>query len=69
VDKGLRVLREFVHGPGYVHVSQRTSELACQLLPRLFALRPRTESTVQSPESKVQSQRGSRRRCRIRTGC
>jgi glutamate-ammonia-ligase adenylyltransferase len=39
-DKAFRVLREFVEGPGYVHVSQRTSELACQLLPRLFALCP-----------------------------
>jgi glutamate-ammonia-ligase adenylyltransferase len=40
VDKALRVLREFVEGPGYVHVSQRTSQLAHQLLPRLFALCP-----------------------------
>ncbi|HVM48297.1 MAG TPA: hypothetical protein VMU04_09730 [Candidatus Acidoferrum sp.] len=39
-DKALRVLREFVEGPGYVHVSQRTSELAHALLPRLFALCP-----------------------------
>ena len=38
VDKSFRVLREFVEGPGYVHVSPRTSELARQLLPRLFAL-------------------------------
>jgi len=39
-DKAFRVLREFVEGPGYVHVSPRTSELALQLLPRLFALCP-----------------------------
>lgn len=39
-DKAFRLLREFVEGPGYVHVSQRTSELAHQLLPRLFALCP-----------------------------
>ena len=32
------VLREFVEGPGYIHVSPRTSELACQLLPRLFGM-------------------------------
>ncbi|HOC57957.1 MAG TPA: bifunctional [glutamate--ammonia ligase]-adenylyl-L-tyrosine phosphorylase/[glutamate--ammonia-ligase] adenylyltransferase [Verrucomicrobiota bacterium] len=38
--KAFRVLREFVEGPGYVHVSPRTSELAHQLLPRLFALCP-----------------------------
>ena len=40
VDKAFRVLREFVEGPGYVHVSPRTSQLAHQLLPRLFALCP-----------------------------
>ncbi|HOX58782.1 MAG TPA: bifunctional [glutamate--ammonia ligase]-adenylyl-L-tyrosine phosphorylase/[glutamate--ammonia-ligase] adenylyltransferase [Candidatus Paceibacterota bacterium] len=39
-DKAFRVLREFVEGPGYVHVSPRTSDLAHQLLPRLFALCP-----------------------------
>ncbi len=37
-DKAFRVLREFVEGPGYVHISPRTRELAYQLLPRLFAL-------------------------------
>lgn len=38
VDKAFRVLREFVEGPGYVHVSPRTVELARQLLPRLFGI-------------------------------
>jgi glutamate-ammonia-ligase adenylyltransferase len=38
VGKAYRVLREFVEGPGYVHVSERTKELAFNLLPRLFAL-------------------------------
>ncbi|HXP62090.1 MAG TPA: hypothetical protein VN829_16455, partial [Dongiaceae bacterium] len=38
VDSAFRVLREFVEGPGYIHVSPRTSELACQLLPRLFRM-------------------------------
>lgn len=37
-DKAFRVLREFVEGPGYIHVSPRTSSLAYQLLPKLFAL-------------------------------
>jgi len=37
-DKAFRVLKEFVEGPGYVHVSPRTSEVARGLLPRLFAL-------------------------------
>ena len=44
VDKAFRVLREFVEGPGYVHVSPRTSELAHQLLPRLFALCPQPKA-------------------------
>ena len=47
-DTACRVLREFVEGPGYVHVSPRTKELAHQLLPKLFALCPQTE--VRSPK-------------------
>jgi glutamate-ammonia-ligase adenylyltransferase len=38
VDKAVRVLREFVEGPGYVHVSPRTKDLAYRLLPKLFSL-------------------------------
>jgi glutamate-ammonia-ligase adenylyltransferase len=38
VDKAFRTIKEFVEGPGFVHVSSRTVELARQLLPRLFAL-------------------------------
>ncbi len=41
VEKAFRVLREFVEGPGYVHVSERTKGLAFNLLPRLFALCPK----------------------------
>ena len=41
VDHSLRLLNEFVHGPGYVHVSSRTVELASQLLPKLLALCPK----------------------------
>jgi glutamate-ammonia-ligase adenylyltransferase len=37
-DKAWRMLKEFVEGPGYVHVSPRTVELARELLPKLFAL-------------------------------
>ncbi len=37
-DKAFRMLKEFVEGPGFVHVSSRTVELARQLLPKLFAL-------------------------------
>jgi glutamate-ammonia-ligase adenylyltransferase len=38
IQKALRMLREFVDGPGFVHVSQRTKRLALGLLPRFFAL-------------------------------
>lgn len=37
-DRAWPMLREFVQGPGYVHVSPRTSELAFELVPRFFAL-------------------------------
>jgi glutamate-ammonia-ligase adenylyltransferase len=40
VEQSFRLLHEFIHGPGYVHVSQRTVDLAFQLLPRLFNLCP-----------------------------
>lgn len=50
-DKALRVLREFVEGPGYVHVSSRTSELARQLLPRLFARCPKGKSEIRNSKS------------------
>ncbi len=36
-DRAYRVLREFVEGPGYVHVSSRTRELALRLIPKLFS--------------------------------
>src|SRR5205807_219415 len=35
-EKAFPTLREFVEGPGYVHVSPRTRSLALQLLPQLF---------------------------------
>ena len=41
-DKAFRMLREFVEGPGYVHVSARTAELALRLLSRMFELCPTT---------------------------
>lgn len=36
--KAIRMLREFVQGPGYIHVSARSSSLARRLLPKLFEL-------------------------------
>jgi len=49
-SKAVRLLGEFVEGPGYVHVSQRTSELALQLLPKLFGM-CKGEPKVQGPST------------------
>jgi glutamate-ammonia-ligase adenylyltransferase len=46
VDRAFHVLREFVEGPGYVHVSPRTTGLAHKLLPKLFALCPSPDSQL-----------------------
>jgi glutamate-ammonia-ligase adenylyltransferase len=44
-DTAFRVLKEFAEGPGYVHVSLHTTELARQLIPKVLALCPRAEKT------------------------
>jgi glutamate-ammonia-ligase adenylyltransferase len=61
-EKAFRVIREFVEGPGYVHVSPRTQELARKLLPRLLVRSPTSsaKSTSEVKKSKVQSQHRSR---------
>lgn len=41
VDKSYQLVRALVEGPGYMHVSPRTVDLARQLLPRMLALCPR----------------------------
>src|ERR1051326_1812717 len=41
VEKAFRLLQTFALGPGYVHVSPRTTELATQLLPKFLALCPK----------------------------
>ena len=46
-EKAYRVLREFVEGPGYVHVSPRTRDLGFRLLPKLLAM-------CRGPASKAQ---------------
>ncbi|MDW8310396.1 MAG: bifunctional [glutamate--ammonia ligase]-adenylyl-L-tyrosine phosphorylase/[glutamate--ammonia-ligase] adenylyltransferase, partial [Verrucomicrobiales bacterium] len=40
-DRAFRVLKEFVEGPGFVHVSARTEEMAWRLAERLFEFCPR----------------------------
>lgn len=39
-DKAYQLFREFAEGPGYQHVSPRTTELARQLIPKFLALCP-----------------------------
>ncbi|HKQ39269.1 MAG TPA: bifunctional [glutamate--ammonia ligase]-adenylyl-L-tyrosine phosphorylase/[glutamate--ammonia-ligase] adenylyltransferase, partial [Verrucomicrobiae bacterium] len=50
-DKCLRLLNEFAKGPGYVHVSPRTVELAMQLISRLLALCPKTSDKELKPKA------------------
>jgi [glutamine synthetase] adenylyltransferase / [glutamine synthetase]-adenylyl-L-tyrosine phosphorylase len=49
-DKAFSLLKEFAEGPGYVHVSPRTTELARRLIPKFLELCP-----AKSPKSKAQS--------------
>jgi glutamate-ammonia-ligase adenylyltransferase len=37
-EKGVRLIKEFVHGPGFSHVSGRTTESAIQLIGRILKL-------------------------------
>jgi glutamate-ammonia-ligase adenylyltransferase len=53
VEQALRMLKEFAYGPGYVHVSNRTVDLALQLLPRLFALCPKQGGAARTAERKA----------------
>src|SRR2546426_7136015 len=41
LEKSFRLLQAFALGPGYVHVSPRTTDLAMQLLAKFFALCPK----------------------------
>ncbi len=52
-ETAFRLLKEFTEGPGYVHVSPHTTELARQLILKFLALCPRKKSRVQSPKSRV----------------
>jgi glutamate-ammonia-ligase adenylyltransferase len=57
VEKAFRVLREFVEGPGFVHVSPRTIRLALALLPKLFSLcrkaLPTETASAQGPQFSI----------------
>lgn len=45
VEHALHLMRIFVHGPGYVHVSARTAELAMELVPQLLSYCPLSKAT------------------------
>jgi len=45
-ETAFHLLKEFAEGPGDVHVSPRTTELARQLIPKFFALCPKQKSEV-----------------------
>ena len=57
VDKAFRLLQIFVEGPGYVHVSSRTAELARELLPKFFALCPCSGVSVTAADSSAVTDR------------
>jgi [glutamine synthetase] adenylyltransferase / [glutamine synthetase]-adenylyl-L-tyrosine phosphorylase len=61
-ERAYRTLREFAEGPGYIHVSSRTTELAFRLMPRLFGLCPefgkseaRRSRVERSPRSEMRA--------------
>ena len=59
-DKMVHLLREFVEGPGYVHVSSRSVELAMRLLPRLLAMCPKRRGTGVPPVSSPRKKAGKK---------
>ena len=47
-DKAFRLLKEFALGPGYGHISARTTELAWRLIPKFLALCPTRTSAEEA---------------------
>ena len=45
--KAFELFKEFAEGPGYQHVSARTTELARQLIPKFLALCPASSAAVE----------------------
>ena len=52
-ETAFRLLKEFAEGPGYVHVSPHTTELARQLILKLLALCPKKSAFRNSDKSRV----------------
>lgn len=55
VDQAYRMVVSFIEGPGYVHVSPRTVELARVLLPKFLALCPHKNTDLSKKMDKVLS--------------
>jgi len=53
-ETAFRLFKEFAEGPGYVHVSPRTTELARQLILKFLALCP-NQSALRTPNSAILS--------------
>jgi glutamate-ammonia-ligase adenylyltransferase len=53
-EKAAQLFREFAEGPGYLHVSSRTTELARQLIPKFLALCPQSPP-IDKPQAAVLS--------------
>jgi [glutamine synthetase] adenylyltransferase / [glutamine synthetase]-adenylyl-L-tyrosine phosphorylase len=53
-ETAFRLLKEFAEGPGYVHISPRTTELARQLIVKFLALCP-NHSAPRTPNSAILS--------------
>ena len=52
-ETAVRLLKEFAEGPGYVHVSPHTTELARQLILKFLALCPKKGARARSPTAKA----------------
>jgi len=50
-ETAFRLLKEFAEGPGYVHISPRTTELARQLIVKFLALCPNQSAIRHSPSA------------------
>ncbi len=64
-DTAFRLLKEFAEGPGYVHVSPRTTELARQLILKFLALCPKKCGTGFPPSRRDGGQLVSTSKMRI----
>ncbi|MGB8369725.1 MAG: bifunctional [glutamate--ammonia ligase]-adenylyl-L-tyrosine phosphorylase/[glutamate--ammonia-ligase] adenylyltransferase [Limisphaerales bacterium] len=55
-ETAFRLLKEFTEGPGYVHVSPHTTELARQLILKLLALCPKKSAFRNSDKSRARDE-------------